>query len=469
MPSRAPGSKDPALYPRLRAGIVLRRRVGTAFRQGADLCAVGRGGKVYELESDSYAFLKACDGRSTLDRLRSRFSSLFDKKTSQRRLAAELGSDPTLSDLLELRAAPAPADPRQVVETKGLKAACRVAVWHLVSGCNLSCAHCYLGDNSRGRPFDARSVRAAAANLHAIGVEGVRLTGGETTIRPRLLLDAGEELERLCLPFSVNSNAVGDVGVLAELFGRHPDYARFVQVSVDGSQGGHDAMRGRQGAFRRTLENIGRLLDARVPVCVVSMMHRGWLGGEEELFDALRGAGVQSWTVELPVRSGRWSENGVRLGLDPSGIESMCRSLIALWRRSPKAFRLFEINQIFRRPAPKGELSKSASSPACLHHLGLLTFGERGLSFCSVFGRAFGPALTEFTRADCGRRDFFAAWNRIASARLEHTLAGNAACAACELWKDCQGGCPGHYEDPAAFTGCDPHARLLTQVRRSLR
>ena len=447
----------------------MRRRVATAFRQGADLCAVGRGGKVYELESDSYAFLKACDGRSTLDRLRSRFPSLFDKKTPQDRLAAELGSDPTLSDLLELSAAPAPTDPRQVVETKGLKAACRVAVWHLVSGCNLSCAHCYLGDDSRGRPFDGESVRTTAANLHAIGVEGVRLTGGETTIRPRLLLDTGKELARFRLPFSVNSNAVGNVGVLAELFGKHPDYARFVQVSVDGSGPGHDVLRGRQGAFRRTLDNIGRLLEARVPVCVVSMMHRGWLGREEELFEALRKAGVQSWTVELPVRSGRWSENGIRLGLDRGGIEAMCLRLISLWRRSPKAFRLFEINQVFRRPAPKGELHKSASSPACLHHLGLLTFGERGLSFCSVFAGAFGPALTEFTPADCGRKEFFEAWNRIAAARIEHTLGDNAACAACELSKECQGGCPGHYEDPAAFTGCDPHARLLTQVRLALK
>ncbi|MFA6030540.1 MAG: radical SAM protein [Elusimicrobiota bacterium] len=462
------GAVSGEVYPRLRAGALLRLRTGTACRQASDRCGVGRSGKVYELEPAAYSFLKACDGRVPIERLRRRFPGLFDAGVPLSRVAADIRADPTLSDLLELSPRPAPVDPRQTVEVAGLRCSCRVAAWHLVSACDLRCLHCFLGAPRRGRTFDERSASAVVGNLHAVGVEDVRLTGGEVTLRPRLLAHVGSELARHALPFSVSTNGAGDVSEVRELFRRHPDYARFVQVSVDGPGGAHDAMRGRAGAYRRTLKNLERLSAARLPVCVISMLHRAWLGRERELHDALRDAGIRRWFVEVPVRSGRWAREADRMGLEASEIEEASLRLIGLVRRS-RAFEVFEVNQVHQHRAGKDEVQKTAGSPACLHHLGLLTLGERGFTFCSLFGKAFGPRLTDFAPADCGRARFKSAWNRIAAARIGHRLRDNPSCARCRLFKECQGGCPGLYPDPSSFTGCDPHSRMLAGIALSIR
>ncbi|MBI5882911.1 MAG: radical SAM protein [Elusimicrobia bacterium] len=446
----------------------MRRRSGTAFRQPADRCGTGLSGRVYDLEDASFNFLKACDGRSSIEALKRRFPDLLEADASAERLAREIAEDPTLGDLVEIAPAPRPANPRQVVENAGLTAACRVAVWHLVSACDLRCRHCYLGDSSAGKPYTAKTALATVRNLHAIGVEGVRLSGGETTLRPGLLRATTDALARDCLPFSLNSNAAGDVSVIIEIFRRHPAYARFVQVSIDGPGEAHDSMRGRKGAYAASMRNIRRLLKAKVPVTVVSMMHRGWLGREAELFDALAGARVRHWAVELPVAAGRWQEGARCLALDREGVEAMSLRLARLVRRRAGAFAVFEINQVLRVPPECGELQKDRRSPVCLHHLGLLTIGERGLSFCSIFGDAFGPELTEFTPSYYGRKAFFRAWNSIAGARVGRRVGDNPACRACRLMAVCQGGCPGHYEDPSTFSGCDQHARMLAEVRLSV-
>ncbi|MBI5624988.1 MAG: radical SAM protein [Elusimicrobia bacterium] len=456
------------MFPRLRDGVILRRRLAAFYGQPSDRVAVGPAGRVFELEDDSFEFLKACDGRSDFPALQARFPDLLDASASPRRLARELASDPALRELVEVAAEPNPSDPRQVVETPGLAAACRVCVWHLVSVCDLSCKHCYLGGQARRRPFTEASALATARNLHAVGVEGVRLSGGEATLRPSLLRRTAAALAEHCLPFSINSNAAGDVSVIRELFASHPAYARFVQVSVDGPAEAHDSLRGRKGAFDASMRNISRLVKAGVPVTVVSMMHRGWLGREAELFDRLAESGIRHWAVELPVAAGRWSGGKDPLALDQDGVRAMSLALISRARSRPKAYSVFEINQVFRRPAEADEVQKDLSSPVCLHHLGLLTIDEAGLSFCSIFGKAFGRRLTEFAASDCGPSSFLAAWNRIARARVGHRLRDNPACRTCRLFSACQGGCPGHYAHPARFSGCDRHARMLAEVRLSV-
>ncbi len=454
-----------AAFPRLKSGAVLRLRTRTAFRQPADRCGVGHSGKVYEFDPGAFAFLRECDGRTPLATLRRRHAALFDASLPDARLAAELAADPTLSDLIEVQPRPAPSDPNQVVETAGLACACRIAVWQITSACDLSCRHCYLDARPTGKTFDRRTMLATVRNLHAIGVEGVRLSGGEPTLRPTLLESVCAALAEHCLPFSVNSNAAGDVSALARVFRRHPDLARFVQVSLDGPGSAHDAFRGQAGAYERSLANLRRLKAGGVPVCVVSMMHRGWLGQEARLAKDLASAGVDQWTVELPVAAGRWRSAAARHALDRQGIAAMSARLVQV---TAGAFRVFEINQVFRRPAEAGEIQKTGTSPVCMHHLGLLTIDEKGLSFCSVFGDTFGPSLTAFAPSYGSRASFFRAWNRIARARISRRIADNPACRACKLLAECQGGCPGHYPKAAAFSGCDRHARLLTEVRLSL-
>lgn len=128
--------------------------------------------------------------------------------------------------------------------------------------CDLRCAMCDLpARGDRGRELDTEGLKGVLDGLHDLGVLGVGITGGEPLLRPDLLELVAHGARRGLL-MHVNTNGTLVTDDVARAFSEHG--VESVNVSLDGPTADvHDALRGREGSFRRVLAAIARL--AAVP------------------------------------------------------------------------------------------------------------------------------------------------------------------------------------------------------------
>ena len=80
-----------------------------------------------------------------------------------------------------------------------------------------------------------------------------------------------------------------------------------VQISLDGLEAGHDALRGK-GSFKRAAAGIKELRGAGVPVSVGTMVHDHNLDEFHGLSQFVRACGVEEWSIDVPCQAGRWTE-----------------------------------------------------------------------------------------------------------------------------------------------------------------
>ena len=144
--------------------------------------------------------------------------------------------------------------------------------WHLTERCNLNCRHCYqtrhiagemsLDEIKEGIGEMADMLNDWADRYGIIFSPGFNVTGGEPFLR-KDLAEILEEIGRRNFDIYVLSN-----GTLI-----HREHAKMlsdlgvkgVQVSIEGPEFVHDALRG-TGSFSSALKGIWRLLDADVQV-----------------------------------------------------------------------------------------------------------------------------------------------------------------------------------------------------------
>ena len=129
--------------------------------------------------------------------------------------------------------------------------------FHLTNRCNLSCRHCLFG-SSPGDALElpAERVLEAARQASDLGCRVVALTGGEPFVHP----DLPSIIEGL-LALPETHVVILTNGLIARhVLESHPwDRDRLhLQISLDGLEQGHDAIRG-HGTFQRTVLELQRL------------------------------------------------------------------------------------------------------------------------------------------------------------------------------------------------------------------
>ena len=81
-----------------------------------------------------------------------------------------------------------------------------------------------------------------------------------------------------------------------------------IQVSIDGLEKAHDALRG-AGTFDRSMQTVRLALDAGFDVSIATMVHTGNLGDFDALDSLFRSMGIKDWTVDVPCNTGRLEKN----------------------------------------------------------------------------------------------------------------------------------------------------------------
>ena len=246
--------------------------------------------ELYEINDNALKMLRLCDGS---------------------RRTRELSPDPDFlsfcieEDLLEFH-----EQPRSMkhVEGRSPTPSLRYLEWLVTFRCNLSCAHCYLGEAGR-EEFPAESIRPLLDQFTRVQGLRILVSGGEPTLY-RHFSDLNEALRDYPIRAVLLTNGVTMTEALASRLNFHE-----VQVSLDGMERGHDAIRGK-GSFLKAVQAMKAVRSAGLDLSVATMIHRGNLDQWEEMQELITQLGAREWNIDYPCVKGRWEEHP-ELAVDP--------------------------------------------------------------------------------------------------------------------------------------------------------
>jgi len=186
-----------------------------------------------------------------------------------------------------------------------------VVQWHLTERCNLRCSHCYQ-DGSRPDELSTDEIRSGLDEIgdlfaswsaeHGLHLApSFNITGGEPLLRSDLFDVLGAIADRGWQTFVLtNGTRIGaaEAGRIAGLG------IAGVQISIEGPEAVHDALRG-PGTFQASLSGIRALLQAGVQVTVNTTLSEINADGFFELAEQAAQLGVQRLGFSRLVPSGR--------------------------------------------------------------------------------------------------------------------------------------------------------------------
>jgi len=438
------------MYPKLLNGAILRGRHNCEYPSDVDYVAVTPYGETYLLTSELFRALSSCDSMTPIWEIPG--------------LDNFIKEIPACFEVIELKEKPNSGVRNQLIETYGLVAPCRQAIWHLTRKCNMKCHHCYYlfdDEESKKQTFSNEEILTTACNLSALGVESVRLSGGEASLNQSQFEMTVEALTRkYCIPIVLNTNGWRRQDFVVKVLQNNP-FVRGVQISLDGTMTSHNTLRGVQ-SHKEIVSNIARYLDAGIHVRIISMLTGDWAHKKslKEVCGIITDLGVKDWVIEVPSVTGRCADDGTKRVQDVAGSAN---ELYMFLESGKHSIEKFSLTQVFDWPMSPTRECKTLQDPVCSHDLGLITFGPEGVSYCTLFQKQFGEKMAHLGYLHTDQ--FRNIWNTIARVRLSRIISDNASCKKCNLFQVCQGGCPGQYTDVARFQGCDEHSRNLALAK----
>ena len=236
--------------------------------------------ELYELDNDSFRFFRECatsGGCTTKD---SAFVDycleeglLTTEKVSSMRPLVAKSPDPSLR-YLELQ---------------------------VTSMCNLRCKHCYIDAGQRVE-MPVERIRRVLSEFEDLQGLRVLITGGEPLLHTRF-----DEINEMLPEFFLRKILFTNGVLLTDDIIKKLKVNE-IQVSVDGLESAHDALRG-NGMFAQSLEAVRQALDAGFEVSVSTMVHRGNFADFDEMEHLFKTMGIKDWAVDIPCPTGRVRNN----------------------------------------------------------------------------------------------------------------------------------------------------------------
>jgi SynChlorMet cassette radical SAM/SPASM protein ScmF len=254
--------------------------------------------------------------------------------------------------------------------------------FYLTEGCNLACRHCWLAprldpEGDRYAVLPGEVIEKAIDEAKPLGLRGVKLTGGEPLLHPRIA-DLLRIVQREELELVIETNGTLCTPDLAAEIAKSEE--RFVSVSLDGADAKtHDGIRGVEGSFGDALQAVRNLVTAGTPPQIVFSLMEENLHQAEEMVRLAEEAGASSvkYNVVQPTGRGR--------SLHDRGAGIPVADLIALGRKiETEVAKRTELRLFFDYPMAFRPLSSLAAPGGCdvcgiMGILGVLPSGEYAL------------------------------------------------------------------------------------------
>lgn len=177
---------------------------------------------------------------------------------------------------------------------------------HLLGRCNLTCLHCYMeGSPSRREQLPLQPVLDAIAECRQLGFGALYLTGGEPLLYPDFekVLQAAEKVPGLKVTVCTNGTLVKQhhIALLKKANAQ-------VNISIDGEAEFHDLFRNHAGAFKATERCMRKVVEAGIPVTIVSTISQGNLHSLAWLVEWAAQAGAFEFRVQPLLELGRGTD-----------------------------------------------------------------------------------------------------------------------------------------------------------------
>ena len=209
------------MYPRLKDSALKAQESLFLYNYRAD--------ERYELDSESFEFLRFCTGKNSLAEI-VKATGTDEKEAAG--LIEYLVSEGCIEDR-RLDNAPSVFDlPDPVLPSL------RYLQLHITERCNLNCAHCYLGEKEE-RDLEIETVKKALDEFSPNGLK-LLITGGEALLHRRFW-EIVELARRYPIRIELLSNGTLITPAVAEKLAQH---IHSVQISLDGLEKGHEYLRG---------------------------------------------------------------------------------------------------------------------------------------------------------------------------------------------------------------------------------
>jgi len=312
--------------------------------------------------------------------------------------------------------------------------------FYLTEGCNLACRHCWLAPKfdpagDRYAMLPVTLFEGAITEAKQLGLQGVKLTGGEPLLHPEFLWMLGIVM-REELNLVVETNGVLMTPEIAERLAAFPN--RFVSVSLDGADAEtHEWVRGVPGCFEQALEGIRILVEAGIqPQVILSLMQANvdQIDAIVRLAEDVGASSVKFNVIQPTARGERLHRVEETLGIE----------------------KLIQLGQyVYLELAPTTELKLHFDLPPAFRPLSSMANGDGG-GVCGIFNIlgvlptghyalcGIGEHLEDLVFGEVGKDALADVWlademlNRLRES-VPDQLTG--VCAACFMRDQCLGSC----------------------------
>jgi radical SAM protein with 4Fe4S-binding SPASM domain len=243
--------------------------------------------ELYELDEDAFAFLAGCSSQHGCESEQGEFTSF----------CLDEGILTTV-----------PADVRRAPAMQAPTPSLRYLELQVTRRCNLKCRHCYIGPPSQDE-LSAEQIEAVLSEFERMQGLRVLITGGEPLMH-RDFWSINEMLPDFAFRSVLFTNGTMVNREVLEKLKVHE-----LQVSLDGLEEAHDALRG-AGSYQKAVECLRTALDLGMAASVSTMVHSRNLADFDVMERMFRDIGVRNWTVDVPCIEGNLKDN-VSFSLPP--------------------------------------------------------------------------------------------------------------------------------------------------------
>ena len=236
--------------------------------------------ELYEINSDALSFLTDCDGTKTVTELHPDHEFLEFCICEG---LLEVARDP-FKTIVEVQKSPEPS--------------LRYIEWLVTYRCNLSCAHCYLGDTG-AEDFPPDLISPLLSEFSKMQGLRIMVSGGEPTLY-RYFNELNQALPR----YPVRAVLLTNGSTLDRQKANNLNFHE-VQISLDGTEFGHEVIRGK-GSFRKAMKAMELVRESGMDLSVATMVHRYNLDEWDAMKELIESVGAREWNIDYPCVKGRW-------------------------------------------------------------------------------------------------------------------------------------------------------------------
>jgi radical SAM protein with 4Fe4S-binding SPASM domain len=340
----------------------------------------------YEVDPESFEFLRHCTGRNSLERI---LKITGSDEVEAGELLDYLLSEDCIRDKEDQRAS------ENFPVEEGVLPSLRYLQLHITERCNLDCCHCYLGEKEKS-DLEISIIKKALTEFSPNGLK-VLITGGEPLMHKDFW-----EVARLASTFPVRLEILTNGTMITEEVAKKlAKYIHGVQISLDGLKVGHEHLRG-GGCFEKAVRGI-KNASQHLDVSIATMVHKGNLTEFRDMKELVQVLGAKEWNLDIPSLKGN-----AKPDIIPTDLEAA---------------------EIFRRYGFGSGVHEGDQGYSCGSHICTIDT-DGGVSKCGFFEDGVGNIKDESLNA---------LWRKVVEKYTPSVE--DLKCGSCKVIENCRGGC----------------------------